>query len=516
MKTKKEELNLFHIVWIGFTFVAGITYTANFATILNQAQGQGVGLHIFWIIALVGFITFMCAWTFGKLVKVHPEANGGGSQYVRTAFGKFWGLLMGLLNYAAIPVIGVALLNTMVKANFDEVSSLTGPLKGWGDMVLDLAAFGLYIIAASVIFLGVRKYKLVSTIIGYVTWGITVLLIIFGIVGGAMNLNAGKNGLNIDRGTLDFSSFSKTFNALFFSFCGLETFITTGKNIKNREKNVPISIMIIMFMTTLFYLVFTVIVMLAVTDQFKGNPNLQLFDALNSDFLKKAGPIIIIVCTMLMRFNSSIQVTLFGGSTLEPMASQKFLPNSFKKENKENVPVTGILVTIAALAITYFMFVFVPDLIQGITGDVSVFNFSTIAGVTAIVLLFVYLLILPTAFYQGYKKNIKVNIFEYFGWVLTFICLIFIFVLYFINLIDPFVKENVDNKLQKVVASSFQMIYLFGVFVIAVLLYFVYHKKQVTKLNDKPEELKALQEYEKVFTIVNKPEQVKKSQKLET
>ncbi|AKX33838.1 putative permease [Spiroplasma litorale] len=520
MKTKKEQLGLLSLIWMGVSFIAGITFTASFAGVVtntnDEGQNVGVGIHILWIFVLEGIVAFMCAWAFAKLVKQHPQANGGASQYVRTAFGKFWGLLMGIINYSVIPLIGMGLIVSMVRQNFDGGdNNLVGYDKNnqinpwgswgpWGSLYLDLIAFGLYMFAATIIFFGIKKYKYVSIIIGYMTWGITILIMIFGLVAGFTSESSGLDQY-VNNSSFGFSSFSKTFTTCFFAFAGIETFITTGKNIKNRSKNMPIAIIIIMIATTVFYILFSLIIMFAVNAPFSGNPNLQIFKKFDSDFLKKFGPWLIIVCTVLMRFNSSLQVTMFGGSTLEPLASQRFISKLFKKENKENVPIAGVLTTIIIIMVTGFLFLFIPDIVQGIAKKPSPFNYGTIANSASILLLLIYYMVIPTALVQGFRKKIKIKVWEYIGWILTMILLTFFFVMYFIDLINGFMKTD---DIQSILSSTFQLLYLVIVFVTAILLYFVYHKKLLIKIKSNNEEMKILNDYESVFKIIEIPNNI--------
>ncbi|QGS52246.1 APC family permease [Spiroplasma tabanidicola] len=506
MKKKSEQLSLFNIIWIGFSFIAGITYTASFSTVLGKAS---VGNHIYWIFLIEGFIAYMCAWTFARLVQIHPEANGGGGQYVRTAFGKFWGLFMGMLNYAVIPAIGVNLLVSMVRLNFDDLAGIKedgsfGIWGSFGSLYLDLIAFGLCCLATSIVFLGVKKYKIASTCIAYLTWIITLGLVIFGIIGATTNLKAGSKGLSEYATKITMSNFATTFTSMFFAFCGLETCITSGKNIKNRQKNVPISIIVIIVLATLFYSVFTLIVMLAVpaSEGFEQNPNLQIFKSLNSSFLQTFGRIIVIICTILMRFNSTLQVSLFGGATLEPLAKQKFLPKAFAKENKEKIPVAGVLVNFIVFIIACVMFIFIPDIVQGFTKKPTPFDYATLASVGSILLIAIYMTILPVAIYHGIKKNMKVHIWEYIGWSITLLFLLFIVGVYFYGIGADYASLNVNGSLdiQKLFKCTFQLIYFVAVIVVSLLLYYVYHKKAINKLNES--EKKELQEYEKSYVIV--------------
>ncbi|AGR42401.1 amino acid permease [Spiroplasma diminutum] len=522
MKTKKEQLGLFSIIWIGFTFIAGITFTASFGDIVLSKEGAGVGLHIIWIFVLEGFIAFMCAWAFAKLVKFHPQANGGGSQYVRTAFGKFWGLLMGFFNYSVIPVIGMALIVTMVRANFgpQDIEGLWlvgqnsngeyGKFGAWGNLYLDLIAFALYIFAATIIFFGIKKYKYVGLIIGYMTWGITILLMIFGITAGFIQLDGTNNPFEkYAEVDLNLSGFTKAFVTCFFAFGGIETFITTGKNIKNRGKNMPIAIIVIMIATTAFYIIFSLITMFAIGgSQFSSNPNTQLFP--DNNLLKVFGPILIIICTMLMRFNSSLQITMFGGSTLEPLSSQGYISPVFKKENKENVPVAGVFSTIILFVICATMFLFIPDIIEGVTKRPSPLNYGTIASCASILLIAIYGTIIPTVIVQGIRKNVKIRVWEYIAWAITVLFLLFVLISYFITtLFDPFIKpydKNNEIRLQDIVSSVFQIIYFIGIIIWAVLQYFVYYKSKMAKLNSDSERAKEIAEYEKLFRLLTDKE----------
>ncbi|WP_338984759.1 APC family permease [Spiroplasma endosymbiont of Diplazon laetatorius] len=514
MKTKKEQLGLFSIIWIGFTFIAGITFTASFADIVlssPDANGErsGVGLNIIWIFVLEGFIAFMCAWAFAKLVKYHPQANGGGSQYSRTAFGKFWGLLMGFFNYSVIPVIGMALIVTMVRANFNDAWG------NWGHLYLDLIAFALYMFAATIIFFGIKKYKYVGLIIGYMTWGITVLLMIFGLTAGFMNLSVNKNPFEeYAEAKLTLDGFTKAFTTCFFAFGGIETFITTGKNIKNRGRNMPIAIVIIMIATTAFYIVFSLITMFAVGGvPFSSNPNTQLFP--DNNFLKSFGPILIIICTILMRFNSSLQITMFGGSTLEPLSSQGYISPVFKKENKENIPVAGVVSTIILFVICAIIFLFIPDIIRGATGQSSPLNYATIASCASILLIAIYGTIIPTVIVQGIRKNVKVRIWEYIAWSITALFLLFVLGSYFAtSLLTPFIspeggKVGSSDNLQALISSIFQIVYFIGVVVWAVLQYHLYYKPKMAAMDPKSERVKEIAEYEKLIRLLT-PEEMEK------
>jgi len=76
------------------------------------------------------------------------------------------------------------------------------------------------------------------------------------------------------------NSFSQAFTSCFFFFLGFETYSTIGKNVKNPQKNISRSIVIVMTLATLFYIFVTVLMIGAISGFFTDNPNLQIFDIL--------------------------------------------------------------------------------------------------------------------------------------------------------------------------------------------------------------------------------------------
>ncbi|KAF5276149.1 hypothetical protein FQR65_LT16467 [Abscondita terminalis] len=185
--------------------------------------------------------------------------------------------------------------------------------------------------------------------------------------------------------------FSSTFMTSFFAFCGIETFIMSANNVRDREKTMPKAITIIMILVTAFYIIFTLLMIGSIGQDFsdyKGNPIFELFGA-NKTF-KDFGLAIIIICTILLRFNSTIQMTLFGGSSIEPLAQQKFIPSVFAKNDKDGLPIYGIIFTAVSFAIVIGLFIFVPDIIQGVTGNESPFGYGQLAGASSFYFLIIY------------------------------------------------------------------------------------------------------------------------------
>jgi amino acid transporter len=145
---KQDGLGLLSVIWIGFNFIAGITFACAFSSLVWNGE-KGLGLNILWVDIIEGVIAFVCAWSFAKLVSYHPMANGGLSQYARTSFGKYWGLIGGLLNYMSLPLIASTMFCLKpFRTNFGPGSAvkLAGKNEGvFSSLYLDLMGFcGLY------------------------------------------------------------------------------------------------------------------------------------------------------------------------------------------------------------------------------------------------------------------------------------------------------------------------------------------------------------------------------------
>jgi amino acid permease len=54
-----------------------------------------------------------------------------------------------------------------------------------------------------------------------------------------------------------------------------------------------------------------------------------------------AGIIITVISIIGMRMYSFMQKSLFGGTTLQPLAQEGFFPDKFAKLNKEKLPISA-------------------------------------------------------------------------------------------------------------------------------------------------------------------------------
>jgi amino acid transporter len=499
-KKSEDGLGLLSIVWIGFNFIAGITCATAFKKLVWDAtpgEGANVGLNLLWIDVLEGTIAFICAWSFAKLVRVHPTANGGLSQYARTGFGKYWGLVGGLLNYMSLPLIVSTMVVSTLKSNCGDGSiNLVAQWGDWSELYLDLIGLAVFLISVGIVFLGVKKYKYFSNIVGVLGWILMIGIIIFAIGAFAFNGMSSINFLakNAPLSNVSGKSFANTFVAIFFSFAGIETFITSGQTIKDRAKNMPIGISLIMIFVTAFYVIFTFLVIgactLSETTDFGSNGAISIFGTWDIKFdtagnFQNAGAWLVIILTLVIRFNSLVNINMFGGLTLEPLAKQGFVSKRIAEQSeKTGLPWRALLITALVYLITIILFLFIPDIIHGVTGDPSPFTYAILASVSSIVMISIYVLSIATCLKQYFTKKMKLNIVEVIAFILVLGFMGFLIVMYFWT-------EIVDNyaagTTQTIISATIQLIFILSIVATSFGLFYGFHKKYLAELqqNDK-------------------------------
>ncbi|QHX35587.1 hypothetical protein STIUS_v1c00320 [Spiroplasma sp. TIUS-1] len=508
MKTKKEsnQIGVWNGVWMLFSMIAGITFIMNFGAFNGEGEnnsGNHIGFHIIWIIALLAVVVLATAWAFIKLLKIHPTANGGGAQYVRTAFGKFAGLIYSACSIFVISLLFMSMI-VSIRQSFIETTIgdkyIFNFLNNWSTLFYDVFGIILATCAALVAFNGVNKLKKVSTLIAYLSWFITALIAI-----GALIIIFG--GSYSERGPIkseiNYSSFQVAFLALFFSFGGFETFINTGRAIKNRDKNLPKIIFISIILSAVFFITFSLLILFSLVSEFGGTPNMEIFKRIDKNLAIGFGIPIILFYMIINRFNSLTQIAFYGSNATEPLVAQKYLPKKLGTLNDKNIArycLVGLLILNLAFS---FVFLVIPDIIQGATGKPSPFDFTSIVQITSLFFVLMYGLVVSAAIFHGIKKNIKVRIVEYIIWAIVVMLLLFVLGNYCKDVFGVFFDKNAN--IQKIYSSVIQIVTFISILTLCLILHFVYNKKAIDKLSS--EELIEFEKYENnIYRVISAEE----------
>lgn len=122
-----------------------------------------------------GFVAGICAWAFAKMAKIHNSGNNGAAYiYVRSKFGRFWGWMVAFMQYISLPFVITSQILMLIRGTFSpEFAGEAWYSVNWGafsDLYLELLGILIYLSAASAIFWGVKVYKKVTNVSGFVKW----------------------------------------------------------------------------------------------------------------------------------------------------------------------------------------------------------------------------------------------------------------------------------------------------------------------------------------------------------
>ncbi|PPE04960.1 hypothetical protein EELLY_v1c06460 [Entomoplasma ellychniae] len=505
LKNKKNsksdhKISIRNGVWMLFSYVAGITFIMHFGVFNGERSENGheirLGYHIVWIMAVISITIFITAWAFIRLIRSHPSTTGGGAQYTRTAFGKQMSILYSVFSISVISLLFVSMIVTLRTTLSVDNWLYENVFGDWTNFILDFGGLIFALIAGITSYWGVKRFKKVSTLLSYASWTITGLITIIAFIlifGGRTDVDGSGKKIEPIVSEFKFSSFQYAFIVFFFSYGGFETFISTGKAIKNRRKNLPIIIMISLIMTTLFFMIFSALFLFTLVGTFTDTPNLEIFKRLDILFKTKQhyffgfGVTIIIIYMLFNRFNSLTQMSYYGSNSVDSLVQQNFLPSKIGLTNANNVSTKGLLISLGLSSFLSVFFLLIPDLIQGFTGSQSAFNFDSVAGTVGFTYISMYSIVILCAVILTFKKKIKSKWWELTLWIGTIAFLILMLVYQFYNLFDQMIprkEQETFEYLQSLIGSLIQIIFYFSMIGVSIIIRFVVHPKLEKKLTE--------------------------------
>ncbi len=236
----------------------------------------------------------------------------------------------------------------------------------FGDLLLDFIGIAIYMSAAAIIFGGMKLYKKLANGTGIIKWVAAGFLILAGLVLAVQN---GNENLNYWGHHTKFSlpGFIKAFNSCFFFFAGFEVFSTAGKNISNPEKNIGRGITPIMLISTIFYIVISIIFFAAFTE-FVQNMQMGTWSlSFNNNIILYGGTIIMIVSALALKINVAMQNALYGRTSLQPLSAEGYLPDHLHNLNKDGLPIRASILNLVITSLMIFIWLAIPDIIKEIS-----------------------------------------------------------------------------------------------------------------------------------------------------
>ncbi len=248
----KRQLSLYDatLLIIGNVIGAGIFTTGGYLAGELPAPLLFVGI---WLLG--GLLTICGALTYSELAAMYPLA-GGDYQYLKAAYGHWAGFLLGWLSFWIIGPGSSAALSLALVSYAKPFLAVTGELQG------KLLAVGL-IAAFSVINMrGIRPGGTTQDIITIGTIVILTVMVLCGLLAG----NGSWTNFATTSGSQ--ASWTRVFStpmiAVIFTFSGWFASAYIGSEIRDPERNLPLSLLVGTLFVTVLYTFMNVMYLFAV------------------------------------------------------------------------------------------------------------------------------------------------------------------------------------------------------------------------------------------------------------
>ncbi|MGY8915040.1 MAG: amino acid permease [Flavobacteriales bacterium] len=324
----KKKLGL----WTSTSLVIGNMIGAGVFLMPSALAAYGGISTIGWLFSAFGAL--LLATVFSKLSKLVTEKSGGPYAFSKSAFGDFvgflvaWGYWMSAwISNAAIAIAFVSALSVFFPILDDSpvAAVLVGLSAIWGLTALNSR--------------GVRtsgKMQLITTILK-----LSPLFIV--ILGGFFFFNVENfYPFNIS-GKSNFSAIAITATMTLYAFLGFESATVPSENVNEPEKTIPRATMIGTIITTIVYLLGTVVVMGMIPANILSESPAPFADAMEI-MSGKWGRDLVGAGVVIAAFGALNGWILVMGQVAMATAKDNLFPRIFKKENKHGAPVLGMVI----------------------------------------------------------------------------------------------------------------------------------------------------------------------------
>ena len=237
-------------LWTSTSLVIGNMIGAGIFMMPAALAAYG-GISIFgWILSAAGAL--LLAKVFGKLSVLVPNKNGGPYVYSRVGLGDFAGFLVAWGYWISIWVS-----NAAVAIAFVSAMSVFFPVLETNALYAVLLGLGAIWLLTWVNSRGVRetgKLQVVTTLL-------KMIPLILVIIGGAFFFNIDNFIPFNPSSETNMGAIAITGTLTLWAFLGLESATVPAGNVKNPEKTIPKATMLGTLVTTLIYILSTVVVM---------------------------------------------------------------------------------------------------------------------------------------------------------------------------------------------------------------------------------------------------------------
>jgi APA family basic amino acid/polyamine antiporter len=349
--TEKKKLSLLDsaMIIMGSMIGSGIFIVS--ADISRQVKSPGM-LLLVWL--LTGIITVFGALSYGELAAMMPKA-GGQYIYLKEAYNPLFGFLYGWTLFTVIQTGTIA----AVAVAFAKFTGVFFPLISDKEVLLSVGSFAIntqqlvgILVVIALTFLNFRDIKtgaFVQNLLTFTKIGALLLLILLGL---AIGLGGLGNWSNFSQSTGEFNLFSLGGVGIFcgamvgslFSSDSWNNITFTAGEVKNPQRNLPLSLILGTGTVTLLYLLANVVyIYLLPIDKIQTAESDRVGTLLMKTILGDNGKFFMAVMIMISTFGCVNGLILAGGRVYFAMAKDKLFVPQAGKLNKNGVPANALI-----------------------------------------------------------------------------------------------------------------------------------------------------------------------------
>lgn len=298
----KRRLSLFDatLLVIGNVVGAGIFTTSGF--LANELPHPSFFLAI-WIIG--GLLTICGALTYAEMASMFPY-SGGDYQFLKAAYGRWAGFLLGWVSFWIINPGSIAALSI----------ALVSYMKGF---IFVKSVLSEKLMAAAIIsflsFINYRGVRWSGTTQDIFTIGNLFIVLVF-IIGGFLFGNGNYRNFTVSpSASLPFSKlFGSSMIAVIFTYSGWFVSAYIGGEIKRPERNLPLSLLLGTVIVTIFYTLINFVYLYAMPlENLKDVVNVAQHSA---ETLFNKGFAQAISFSIILAIASSVNATILAGARI--------------------------------------------------------------------------------------------------------------------------------------------------------------------------------------------------------
>lgn len=319
-------------LWMSTSLVIGNMIGAGIFLMPAALAAYG-GISIFgWLFSAIGAL--LLATVFSRLSKLVRNKNGGPYVYTKEGLGDFAGFLVAWGYWISTWVANAAITIAFV-------SALTVFFPVLGTNALYAVVLGL----TTIWFLtwinskGIResgKLQVVTTLL-------KLIPLVLVIIGGIFFFN-GNNFIPFNPSSeTNMAAIAITATMTLYAFLGVESATIPAGNVENPEKTIPKATMLGTIITTLVYVLSTVVVMGMIPSDILSQSPAPFADAMDI-IAGEWGRGLVAAGAAIAAFGALNGWILIQGQIAMATAKDDLFPRIFRRENKNGVPALGIII----------------------------------------------------------------------------------------------------------------------------------------------------------------------------